>query len=145
MGDIGDRYAWLAEDAGRGADRNEHERESGGDADEVGREARRVGGARPGTTRGGGADVYGVTARQTPTIGKGTAKIGRRRDPRALRNDPSRKQIGAYVRKDIKREVDLALAEGPAVSEGGLTLSLLVEGLLQRWLEEQGREVGGAS
>ncbi len=72
-------------------------------------------------------------------VGPGRAgRRRRRRNPNALRNDPNRKVIGAYVRKDVKREVDRALGDERIFPDGDGSLSLLVEGLLERWLEENG-------
>jgi hypothetical protein len=43
---------------------------------------------------------------------------------------------GARIRRDVRRRVEQALAD-PEVGEG-TNYSLLVEGLLVRWLEEVG-------
>jgi hypothetical protein len=43
---------------------------------------------------------------------------------------------GARIRRDVRRRVEQALAD-PVVGEG-TNYSLLVEGLLVRWLEEVG-------
>lgn len=68
----------------------------------------------------------------------GRGRSGRPRDPDALRNDPARMMAGARIRRDVRRRVDQALAD-PAVSgEGKTNYSLLVEGLLVRWLDEVG-------
>ena len=70
--------------------------------------------------------------------GSGRGRSGRPRDPDALRNDPARMMAGARIRRDVRRRVDQALAD-PAVSGDGKTnYSLLVEGLLVRWLDEVG-------
>ena len=62
----------------------------------------------------------------------------RPKNPQALRNDPTRMMAGARIRRDVRRRVDQALAD-PAVSGGAkINYSLLVEGLLVRWLEEVG-------
>jgi hypothetical protein len=67
-----------------------------------------------------------------------TRRRNRPKNPKALRNDPDRMMAGARIRRDVRRRVDQALAD-PAVSEGGKTnYSLLVEGLLVRWLEDVG-------
>jgi hypothetical protein len=72
----------------------------------------------------------------------GRRRRRRKRDPTALRNDPDRKVVGAYVRKDIKREVDRALMDERVVSGGSGSFSLLVDGLLERWLEEKWYPLG---
>lgn len=79
--------------------------------------------------------VPGVTGVRN---GSGRGRSGRPRDPDALRNDPARMMAGARIRRDVRRRVDQALAD-PAVSGDGKTnYSLLVEGLLVRWLDEVG-------
>ncbi len=73
-----------------------------------------------------------------PAIVPGTTRRRRRRakNPNALRNDPQRMMAGARIRRDVRRRVEQALAD-PVVGEG-TNYSLLVEGLLVRWLEEVG-------
>jgi hypothetical protein len=72
----------------------------------------------------------------------GRRRRRRKRDPSALRNDPGRKVVGAYVRKDIKREVDRALMDERIAPGGSGSFSLLVDGLLERWLEEKWYPLG---
>ena len=72
----------------------------------------------------------------------GRRRRRRKRDPSALRNDPNRKVVGAYVRKDIKREVDRALMDERVAPGGSGSFSLLVDGLLERWLEEKWYPLG---
>jgi len=72
----------------------------------------------------------------------GRRRRRRKRDPSALRNDPDRKVVGAYVRKDIKREVDRALMDDRVAPGGSGSFSLLVDGLLERWLEEKWYPLG---
>jgi len=72
----------------------------------------------------------------------GRRRRRRRRDPSALRNDPNRKVVGAYVRKGIKREVDRALMDERVAPGGSGSFSLLVDGLLERWLEEKWYPLG---
>jgi hypothetical protein len=77
-----------------------------------------------------------------PGVG-GRRKRNRPKNPEALRNDPARMMAGARIRKDVRRRVDQALAD-PAVSGDATTnFSLLVEGLLVRWLEEVGYPLQG--
>jgi hypothetical protein len=87
------------------------------------------------------AGVPGVS-RFTPGV-TGRRRRNRPKNPKALRNDPERMMAGARIRRDVRRRVDQALAD-PAVSEGGKTnYSLLVEGLLVRWLEDVGYPLDG--
>src|SRR5215212_5098959 len=72
----------------------------------------------------------------------GRRRRRRKRNPSALRNDPDRKVVGAYVRKDIKREVDRALMDDRVAPGGSGSFSLLVDGLLERWLEEKWYPLG---
>ncbi len=73
----------------------------------------------------------------------GRRKRNRPKNPEALRNDPARMMAGARIRKDVRRRVDQALAD-PAVSgEAKTNYSLLVEGLLVRWLDEVGYPLDG--
>lgn len=71
-----------------------------------------------------------------PAIVPGTTRRRRAKNPNALRNDPQRMMAGARIRRDVRRRVEQALAD-PEVGEG-TNYSLLVEGLLVRWLEEVG-------
>ena len=78
-----------------------------------------------------------------PGVG-GRRKRNRPKNPEALRNDPARMMAGARIRKDVRRRVDQALAD-PAVSgEAKTNYSLLVEGLLVRWLDEVGYPLDGS-
>jgi hypothetical protein len=72
----------------------------------------------------------------------GRRRRRRKRDPSALRNDPDRKVVGAYVRKDVKHEVDRALMDERVAPGGSGSFSLLVDGLLERWLEEKWYPLG---
>ncbi|MDP9456943.1 MAG: hypothetical protein M3Q60_14460 [Actinomycetota bacterium] len=120
----------------------------GGDA---GREPRREpqGGAGEPDPAGGAeervapvAGALGAGREEGRPSGGGPRRRQRRRDPNALRNDPNRKLMGAYVRKDVKRGVDRALEDERLFPDGRGSLSLLVEGLLERWLDESGYGVG---
>jgi hypothetical protein len=93
----------------------------------------------PGRVTGGTSDVNRIIPGATPRATPGaTRRRNRPKNPKALRNDPERMMAGARIRRDVRRRVDQALAD-PTVSEGGKTnYSLLVEGLLLRWLEEVG-------
>ncbi|MDP9475585.1 MAG: hypothetical protein M3R38_07820 [Actinomycetota bacterium] len=68
----------------------------------------------------------------------GRGRSGRPRDPDALRNDPARMMAGARIRRDVRRRVDQALADPGISGDGKTNYSLLVEGLLVRWLDEVG-------
>ncbi len=82
-------------------------------------------------------DPRGGLPHGLPGVG-GRRKRNRSKNPEALRNDPARMMAGARIRKDVRRRVDQALAD-PAVSgEAKTNYSLLVEGLLVRWLDEVG-------
>lgn len=96
--------------------------------DEAGREQEERRGRRLGVVPGvsGGRNV------------PGRGKSGRPRDPDALRNDPARMMAGARIRRDVRRRVDQALADPVVSGEGKTNYSLLVEGLLVRWLDEVG-------
>jgi hypothetical protein len=86
-----------------------------------------------------GAPVAGVP--DLPAKVPGVAQRRRRnrpKNPKALRNDPRRMMAGARIRKDVRRRVDQALADPTVSGEGKVNYSLLVEGLLVRWLEEVG-------
>jgi hypothetical protein len=86
-----------------------------------------------------GAPVTGVP--DLPVRVPGVAQRRRRnrpKSPKALRNDPRRMMAGARIRKDVRRRVDQALADPSVSREGKVNYSLLVEGLLVRWLEEVG-------
>ncbi|MDP9439483.1 MAG: hypothetical protein M3P49_12195 [Actinomycetota bacterium] len=89
-------------------------------------------------------DLRGGLAHGLPApVGGGRRRRNRPKNPEALRNDPARMMAGARIRKDVRRRVDQALAD-PAVSGGAKTnYSLLVEGLLVRWLDEVGYPLDG--
>lgn len=137
----GKKFAFLREEFG----------DPGGEA---GREPRREpqeGAGEPGTAdpavrAGEGAapraNALGAGREEGRPSGGGPRRRQRRRDPNALRNDPSRKLMGAYVSKDVKRRVDRALEDERLFPDGRGSLSLLVEGLLERWLDESGHGVG---
>ncbi len=81
-------------------------------------------------------------ARGVPGVAR-RRRRNRPKNPEALRNDPARMMAGARIRKDVRRRVDQALAD-PAVSgEAKTNYSLLVEGLLVRWLDEVGYPLDG--
>jgi len=87
-------------------------------------------------------DPRGGLPRGLPGVG-GRRRRNRPKNPEALRNDPARMMAGARIRKDVRRRVDQALAD-PAVSgEAKTNYSLLVEGLLVRWLDEVGYPLDG--
>jgi hypothetical protein len=87
------------------------------------------------------AGVHSV-ARVTPGITR-RRRRNRAKNPKALRNDPERMMAGARIRRDVRRRVDQALAD-PTVSGGSkINYSLLVEGLLVRWLEDVGYPLDG--
>lgn len=71
-------------------------------------------------------------------LGSGARTRKSRRDPKALRNDPGRTQIGPYIRRGVKSEVDRAFTDREIFPEGGGSWSHLVDGLLERWLLEVG-------
>jgi hypothetical protein len=101
----------------------------------------------PGDAPAGGNADGNAGARELARSLAGDGSDGRRRrrrkrDPTALRNDPKRKVVGAYVRKDIKREVDRALMDERIAPGGSGSFSLLVDGLLERWLEEKWYPLG---
>ena len=86
-----------------------------------------------------GAPVAGVP--DLPATVPGIPQRRRRnrpKNPKALRNDPRRMMAGARIRKDVRRRVDQALADPSVSGERKVNYSLLVEGLLVRWLEEVG-------
>lgn len=130
-GATGNRFGWLTEEEDLGAG------ETRWDAN---REARQE---APGTTESE-PGVYPGPAASAPVVAAGvpgvpgTARRRRKRakNPNALRNDPQRMMAGARIRRDVRRRVEQALAD-PEVGEG-TNYSLLVEGLLVRWLEEVG-------
>ncbi len=128
-------------------------RDEFGDADgQAGREPQEKAGepgpADPAVRVGAGesaapvANALGAGREEGRPNGGGSRRRQRRRDPNALRNDPRRKLMGAYVSKDVKRKVDRALEDERLFPDGRGSLSLLVEGLLERWLDESGYGVG---
>ncbi len=129
------RFAWMAEeDEGLGAPEPPPEtRQDAGPGSVAG-----SGGISPSSSGGARASEADAVTR----AGVGVPGIARRRnrpkDPNALRNDPSRMMAGARVRRDVRRRVDQALADGEVTREGDTNYSILVESLLLRWLEEVG-------
>ena len=129
------RFGWLTEEEDLGAG------EARWDADrEANREARPEEAPAPITSDPGAHPAPATRApvvQAVPSV-PGTARRRRKRakDPNALRNDPRRMMAGARIRRDVRRRVEQALAD-PEVGEG-TNYSLLVEGLLVRWLEEVG-------
>ena len=123
----GNRFGWLTEeeDLGAGEVRWGANREEAPASD-----------ADPAAASDPAAGIP-VVAAAVPGV-PGTARRRRKRakDPNALRNDPRRMMAGARIRSDVRRRVEQALAD-PEVGEG-TNYSLLVEGLLVRWLEEVG-------
>lgn len=131
------RFAWMAEE----------EKEDFGEP-EVSAEARQ--GAAP-SARAGTERISPSVPEGTYGAGAGTGVPGvarrrrnRPKDPNALRNDPSRMMAGARIRRDVRRRVDQALADGEVTGEGDTNYSLLVESLLLRWLEEVGYPMSGS-
>lgn len=129
----GGGFDWLGAPAGGGAPQPaEPIRAAPADRPEREQEERR---ARPlGVVPG----VAGVRS------GPGRGRSGRPRDPGALRNDPARMMAGARIRRDVRRRVDQALADPAFSGDGKTNYSLLVEGLLVRWLDEVGYPMGEA-
>ena len=118
----GNRFGWLSEEEDSQVEEVRQERAP----------APLTRGSAPETTDPGAGLPRGL-----PGVG-GRRKRNRPKNPEALRNDPARMMAGARIRKDVRRRVDQALAD-PAVSGDAKTnYSLLVEGLLVRWLEEVG-------
>ena len=129
------RFGWLAEEE---EEEEEEETPRGQEAPVEGEDARFLAqgtsasrspraGVMPGVSQGSGAL-------------RGRRRRSRPKDPNALRNDPSRMIASARIPRDLRRRVDQALAD-PALAagaEGGTNFSLLVEALLERWLEEVG-------
>src|SRR4051812_39344308 len=151
MGSNKGRYDWLGtnrpprpaddSEAGggeRGAAQEEGAAENAGGSRGSGRTEARAGAETPAGGAGGVAgNDTGARELARSLAGDGSGgrrRRRRRRDPSALRNDPDRKVVGAYVRKGIKREVDRALMDERVAPGGSGSFSLLVDGLLERWL-----------
>ncbi len=118
----GNRFGWLSEEEDSQVEEVRQERAP----------APLTRSSAPETTDPRGGLPHGL-----PGVG-GRRKRNRSKNPEALRNDPARMMAGARIRKDVRRRVDQALAD-PAVSGDAKTnYSLLVEGLLVRWLDEVG-------
>ena len=118
----GNRFGWLSE-------------EEDSQIEEIRQE--RATAPLPGSSAPEPADPRGGQPHGLPRLA-GRRKRNRPKNPEALRNDPARMMAGARIRKDVRRRVDQALAD-PAVSGDAKTnYSLLVEGLLVRWLDEVG-------
>ena len=94
-------------------------------------------GEAEGPRRGDGAGT-GRAGGSAAGLGLGRRRRGRRASASSLRNDPGRVQVGAYVRRRVRRRVDLALADERVNPGGELLFSNLVDGLLERWLEDVG-------
>lgn len=151
MGRHKGRYDWLGTnrrprtaeerevgDGGRGAAQEPATEPAG-----TGRTDARTSAEAPAGGNAGGDAGTRELARSLAGDGSGGRRRRRRkRDPSALRNDPDRKVVGAYVRKDIKREVDRALMDERVAPGGSGSFSLLVDGLLERWLEEKWYPLG---
>jgi hypothetical protein len=158
MGRHKGRYDWLGtnqrprpaegREVGEG-ERGEGERgaaqEPAAEPAESGRADARMGAEAPAGGNAGGHAGAGTRELARSLAGDGSGgrrRRRRKRDPSALRNDPDRKVVGAYVRKDIKREVDRALMDERVAPGGSGSFSLLVDGLLERWLEEKWYPLG---
>src|SRR5215203_2200178 len=105
-------------------------------------DADRGAGAPAGVNADGNAGTRDLARSLAGDGSAGRRRRRRKRDPSALRNDPDRKVVGAYVRKNIKREVDRALMDERVAPGGSGSFSLLVDGLLERWLEEKWYPLG---
>ena len=147
MGRHKGRYDWLgtnprpAEERGGNVEGGERERGAAPDppAEHAERGLTEAGTNAPAGGNAGARELV----RSLPGNGSaGRRRRRRKRDPSALRNDPDRKVVGAYVRKDIKREVDRALMDDRVAPGGSGSFSLLVDGLLERWLEEKWYPLG---
>jgi hypothetical protein len=149
MGRHKGRYDWLGTNPRPAEEREVGEGERGAAQEPPAEPAGRGRtGAQTGTEApaSGDGDVNAGTRELARSLaGDGSAgrrRRRRKRDPTALRNDPDRKVVGAYVRKDIKREVDRALMDERVVSGESGSFSLLVDGLLERWLEQKWYPLG---
>ena len=153
MGRHKGRYDWLGTNQrprpAEGREVGEGERgaaqEPAAEPAESGRADARTGAEAPAGGNAGGSAGAGTRELARSLAGDGSGgrrRRRRKRDPSALRNDPDRKVVGAYVRKDIKREVDRALMDERVAPGGSGSFSLLVDGLLERWLEEKWYPLG---
>jgi hypothetical protein len=134
---MGKRFSWL-EEAAREEEPPKGAVEAGGEP------ARLVGTGAAGAEATPYEQGASQSARAVPGLsGPKRRRRNRPKDPRALRNDPDRMTAGARIPRRLRQRVEQALRDPDVTGDEGTNFSLLVESLLERWLEEVGYGTDG--